>query len=259
MTLATRTWPFVLIALLTGCASAPISTRLPVSWEASPSFGARRVNLVVLHHTGSGSVEAALRNLRDPLAEVSAHYLVGRDGRLIQLVDERARAWHAGRARWGAVADVNSASIGIELDNNGDAPFPEPQIVALLRLLDDLRTRHQLGPLAFVAHGDVAPGRKVDPSARFPWRRLARHGFGLWCDTPVPPPAGFDPVLALQALGYDVRSPEAAAAAFNQRFGDGRGGGLSALDAGRLHCLVLKARDPGADELSTLSAGTGDR
>ncbi len=181
----------------------------------SPNFDARRPNLVVLHHTGSDLVDRALATLTSPERKVSAHYLIGRDGEIIQLVDDRDRAWHAGFSWWGGNTDVNSASIGIELDNDGDEPFADAQIDALLGLLADLKQRYNIPRPNFVSHADVAPGRKVDPSAWFPWKRLAENGFGIWCDAPWPPaPEGFDLALALTALGYSPLTPDASRLSF---------------------------------------------
>ncbi len=208
----------------------------------SPNFGSRRVSLVVIHHTSNGNAAPALRTLTNPLSEVSAHYLITRTGRIVQLVDERDRAWHAGRSRWGAISDVNSASIGIELDNDGQEPYGQPLMAALYRLLEDLRARHQLTALAFVGHADVAPGRKVDPSPLFPWRELAQRGFGLWCDQPYPePPAGFDVALGLQAIGYDLSALDAAAWSFGLHYG-GRLGGVADLDPAHVACIAGAAR-----------------
>jgi len=233
--------------LLAGCAVAPVGSRLPSVWHTSPNHDLRRPNFVIIHHTTSGSTEAGLRSLTDPLRKVSAHYLIGRDGTLYQLVDERRRAWHAGASAWGSHGDINSASIGIELDNDGEEPFPEPQIDALLALLDDLRTRYAIPAANVLGHADVAPGRKADPSRRFPWRRLALQGFGLWCDPPyaATPPA-FDTLTALQALGYDVSRPDAAIAAFRLHFeaDDGSIAPGAAPDAALLACLVERSRMP---------------
>jgi len=174
------------VILLVGAACAPDiqRTTLPSQWQPSPNYSARRPNLVVIHHTGSASVERALATLTDPARGVSAHYVVALDGRILQLVDERMRAWHAGESRWGNETDVNSASIGIELDNDGDEPFPRAQMDALLRLLADVTERHRIPAINVVGHADVAPGRKADPSPWFSWRELAVRGFGLWCDDP---------------------------------------------------------------------------
>lgn len=203
-----------------GCASAPPHNPL-AQWRGSPNFNERRAQLIVLHHTQMDSAQEALRTLQtaNSQGKVSAHYLIGEDGRIYQLVAEDKRAWHAGSGSWGYASDLNSASIGIELDNDGDEPFAEAQIQSLLRLLDDLTRRLGLPRQAILAHGDLAPGRKSDPSARFPWKRLADAGFGLWPrDTLAPPPPGFDPWTALRLIGYDLRDPGAALASFHRRF-----------------------------------------
>lgn len=234
---------FAATVLTSACAPLPERIGHPSEWVASPNHNDRRPTYVVLHHTTNDTAAQALRTLTDPVREVSAHYLVGRDGRIYQLVDERRRAWHAGQSRWGSDADLNSSSIGIELDNNGREPFPDEQIDALLRLLGDLQSRYKIPTENILGHADVAPGRKVDPSAWFPWRRLAQHGFGLWCDPPSPPaPAGFDADLGLQALGYDITRREAAIRAFRLRYVQTTvDGDLTPTDRDLLSCL-LQAR-----------------
>ncbi|MFZ2853606.1 MAG: N-acetylmuramoyl-L-alanine amidase [Rhodocyclaceae bacterium] len=209
----------IVIALLAACAPLPPHSGLPAQWVPSPSFDARRPNLVILHHTSNDTLDRALRTLTTPERKVSAHYLIGRDGRILQLVDEGARAWHAGKSWWGGQTDVNSASLGIELDNSGSEPFADAQIDALLLLLADLRERHRIPAANFIGHADVAPTRKDDPSPLFPWQRLAEQGFGLWCEAPLPAaPAGYDLALALAALGYDPGTPEASRRAFARHF-----------------------------------------
>lgn len=210
----------VLAVLMTACASAPQRSPL-AAWSPSPNHDVRQAQLIVLHHTQMGSFDVALATLKseNDHGKVSAHYLVAEDGRIVQLVDERARAWHAGVGRWGVLTDLNDASIGIELDNDGAEPFAEAQIVALIRLLDDLCTRLAIPRTAVIAHADLAPTRKADPSARFPWSRLAAAGFGEWPRADAPSaPAGFDPVLALALFGYDTADLPAALAAFRRRF-----------------------------------------
>lgn len=226
--------------LLSGCAglSAPEGVR----WQASPNFDERRPNFIILHQTTNAALEPALRTLTDPQRKVSAHYLIGRDGTLIQLVDEKQRAWHAGQSWWGGLTDLNSASIGIELDNTGDEPFAEPQILRLLDLLTELRERHKIPATNVLAHGDVAPRRKVDPSHLFPWERLARAGHGLWCFSPVAAaPLGFDPTLAMQALGYDLSDEIAARRAFRRHFlAEENGEPWRRVDIDLLACLLAR-------------------
>lgn len=210
----------LLLAWLAACTSAPVRNPM-AEWRGSPNHDARRAQLVVLHQTGMDSAEAALLTLRTGNANgrVSAHYLIGADGRLYQLVDESARAWHAGAARWGGIVDLNSASIGIELDNDGQSPFTDAQIDTLLRLLADVTIRLAIPRHLVVGHADIAPARKRDPGVLFPWQRLAAAGFGLWPrEVRRAPPPGFDPWAALRLIGYDLRDPHAARRAFQRRF-----------------------------------------
>jgi N-acetylmuramoyl-L-alanine amidase len=232
-------WTLALLAA--ACAPTPERLGTPgAEWLPSPNFNERRPSYVVLHHTTNDTVERALRTLTDPVREVSAHYVVGRDGKVYQLVDERLRAWHAGRSQWGSDFDLNSASIGIELDNSGDEPFPQSQIDALLRLLADIQTRYRIPAPNFLGHADVSPGRKVDPSAWFPWRLLAEHGFGIWCDPPfAPAPPDFDPMLGLAAFGYDTRNPATAVQAFKLHFVQTDVSPvMTQADNERLYCLL---------------------
>jgi N-acetylmuramoyl-L-alanine amidase len=219
----------VLTLVLSLAACAPVPPRfapgVAVRHVPSPNYDLRRPQYVILHHTTNTSAAQALATLTDPARMVSAHYLVGRDGTIYQLVDERNRAWHAGTSRWGSDEDVNSSSIGIELDNDGFEPYPAVQVDALLALLADIRSRHDIPRENFLAHGDVAPGRKVDPGALFPWKVLADHGFGAWCDMPESSPGpgrGDDEHLSdaalLSVVGYDVSDLDAAIRAFNRHF-----------------------------------------
>ena len=132
--------------------------------------------LIVLHYTAMASAEAAIERLCDRDAEVSAHYLIARGGTITQLVPEDLRAWHAGAGEWAGQGDVNSRSIGIELDNDGASPFPEPLMAALERLLREIMARHGIPPEGVIGHSDMAPGRKTDPGPRFDWLRLERRG-----------------------------------------------------------------------------------
>ena len=232
------------LCALVFAACAPLAQRSPITpeWHPSPNFDDRRANFVILHHTGDDDSATALATLTSPDRRVSAHYLIGRDGKVWQLVAESARAWHAGAARWGTATDLNSMSIGIELDNNGREPYPEGQIDALLSLLADIRTRQSIPRANFLGHGDIAPGRKFDPGILFPWKRLAALGFGLWCDSPQSPaPPDFDARQGLQALGYDVsRAPEALAA-FRRHYRQLESSAEPDLDdKALLQCLLLQ-------------------
>jgi N-acetylmuramoyl-L-alanine amidase len=149
----------------------------------SPNHGDRRgvrPSLVVLHYTAMATAEAALARLCDPGPEVSAHWLIAEDGRVWRLVPEDRRAWHAGAGAWGGCADVNSASVGVELANGGDAPFPAPQMRALEAVLRGTLDRWGIPPAGVIGHACMAPLRKQDPGRRFDWRALARAGLCLW-------------------------------------------------------------------------------
>jgi N-acetylmuramoyl-L-alanine amidase len=132
--------------------------------------------LVVIHYTAMQNAAAALERLCDPQAEVSAHYLIGADGTCWQLVDENMRAWHAGAGAWRGKDDVNSRSIGIELDNRGDHPFSNAQMERLESLLRELLIRWSIPASGVIGHSDMAPGRKIDPGPRFDWQRLVKQG-----------------------------------------------------------------------------------
>jgi len=226
-------------ALLTAC--APLAPRTTMRWQASPSFDQRRPNLVIIHHTTNTTSEQALRTLTSPERKVSAHYLIDRDGSIVQLVDERNRAWHAGKSWWGGITDINSASLGIELDNSGSEPFAGVQIDALLALLADIAQRYPIPAANFIGHADVAPTRKDDPSRLFPWPRLADAGFGLWCAAPLAPaPAGFDLALALAAIGYDPATPEASQRAFRRHYLGSDEAPLAAQENAMAYCLLQK-------------------
>lgn len=241
-----RLLPWLAVAaLLASCAPLLPRGAKGASFVPSPNFDERRPNLVVIHHTSNDTLQQALDTLTSPRRKVSAHYLIGRDGSVLQLVDERERAWHAGVSWWGGLTDVNSASLGIELDNNGREAYAEAQIAALLALLADIRERYRIPAANVVGHADVAPTRKDDPSAWFPWKTLAEQGFGLWCDAPLQPaPDGYDLALALTALGYDPATPEASRRAF--RLHHARGDPPLADDDEKAlaHCLLQKKASP---------------
>ena len=154
--------------------------------RVSPNFGPRRdvdgPDMIVLHYTGMETGEGAEAWLCNPESEVSSHYLVHEDGRIVQMVREADRAWHAGSGSWQGLGDINSSSIGIEIVNpgiEGGLPdFPAQQIDAVIALCRDISARRAIRRERVLAHSDVAPGRKIDPGPRFPWKRLADAGVG---------------------------------------------------------------------------------
>jgi N-acetylmuramoyl-L-alanine amidase len=198
-------------------------TACPAKVHPSPNHGERKdgraVSALVLHYTGMRDAASALHQLCNPAAQVSSHYLVLEDGRILQLVPEERRAWHAGVGSWQGESDMNSASIGIEIVNPGHeygyVPFPQAQVDAVTALCADIVHRWRIRPDRVIAHSDMAPGRKRDPGELFPWDRLAAKGVGLWVE---PHPAGSGrflqrgehgaPIEALQAMlalyGYGI-------------------------------------------------------
>lgn len=196
--------------------------------QLSPNFDERTlpVTIAVLHYTEMKPVETALERLTDPEAKVSAHYLITEEGEVIRLVHEEQRAWHAGRSFWRGVKDVNSASVGIELDHpghaNGYREFAKPQIDALIPLLTRIIKQYDIPRANVVAHSDIAPARKIDPGELFPWDRLASYGLCL----PKPEKLELgDPfqnegafMLALERYGYDITDASKAVEAFQRRW-----------------------------------------
>lgn len=218
----------------------------------SPNWDERAlpVSMVVLHYTEMSGPEPALKKLTDPTSKVSAHYLITEAGEVIRIVDEAKRAWHAGSSYWRGVRDVNSASIGIELDHPGHAhgyrPFADAQMESLVPLLADMTRRHRIPPANVVGHSDVAPRRKQDPGELFDWEMLA--GYGLALPTPKPrirliydEPGAF--FLALERWGYDISDGRAALTAFQRRWRPRRIDGELDGEVGALLFELLLARD----------------
>ncbi len=199
---------------------------------ASANCGPRRdgvrPDMIVLHYTAMPTCAEARARLCDPAAKVSAHWLIGEDGDAEQLVDEALRAWHAGAGAWGAVTDVNSRSIGIELANVGDAPFPEPQMAALERMLAGIMDRWRIAPHRVIAHSDMAPGRKRDPGPRFDWHRLARAGLSVWPGQGGDAKADF--CAAARTFGYPDVPADPLLTAFRLRFRPWADGPEDAID-----------------------------
>lgn len=231
----------------------------------SPNYDARAhaIDLVVLHYTGMQDAEAALRRLTDaepvagaypgpwqdtsidpkaPLGRVSSHYVIDERGAIYRIVDEEKRAWHAGQSSWQGKSGVNSRSIGIEIVNGGHdfglPEFPNPQIEALIALLRDILARRGLDASRVVAHSDIAPGRKLDPGEKFPWRRLAEASVSIWPEpVAMQAPATPDPGAIqreLAAFGYGVEKTgvwddptRLALEAFQRRFRPARVDGVA--------------------------------
>jgi N-acetylmuramoyl-L-alanine amidase len=155
----------------------------------SPNYEARKQghmpDMILLHYTGMQTGEAALQRLCAPDSQVSSHYVVFEDGRIVQCVPEAFRAWHAGASFWAGETDINSCSIGIEIVNPGHEfgypNFPLRQTAAVISICRSIITRR--GPISadrILGHSDVAPARKQDPGEKFPWDLLSESGIGHW-------------------------------------------------------------------------------
>ena len=185
------------------------------TWVSTINFGVRKPNFVVIHHTAQDSLGQTIRTFHSERAGVSAHYVIGRDGKVVQMLNDLYRAHHAGLGKWGSDTDLNSSSIGIELDNNGTTDvWTDAQINSLIALLRYLKDTYKIPQANFIGHMDLAPTRKNDP-ARLPWKKLAEQGFGYWYDDYLEtPPVDFNPALALRIIGYDIKNLDAAIQAF---------------------------------------------
>jgi N-acetylmuramoyl-L-alanine amidase len=212
-------------------------------WVGTPNMGLRRPNYVVIHHTATNNCGETLHEFTTPGGrEASAHYVICEDGTVYHMLNDMLRSHHAGESKWGNTTDLNSSSIGIELNNNGYEPFTGPQINSLTILLDRLKIAYKIPDANFLGHGDVAPTRKEDPNWRFPWKELSEKGFGLWWDdtTGVKVPANFDYKMALRVVGYDVSTLSSAIIAFKRHFMKETKGGMTPAAIKILYTLYRK-------------------
>lgn len=190
-----------------------------VDFMPTVNFNLRKPNFIIIHHTAQDSLAQTIKTFQLQKTQVSAHYTIADDGTVVQMLNEYLRAWHAGAGKWGKNTDINSASIGIELDNNGTEPFSEFQINSLLKLLKALKKEYNIPTANFIGHSDIAPSRKIDPSVLFPWKTLSEQGFGLWQNEELPlVPADFNIEQGLKIIGYDTSNLSAAIIAFKRHF-----------------------------------------
>lgn len=211
---------------------------------ASPNFGDRRggerPGLIVIHYTAMQTCAEARERLCDPLAEVSAHWLISETGQADNLVPEDKRAWHAGAGSWAGRGDVNSRSIGIELANRGNHPFSEPLMTALEHLLAGIMARWSIPAHGVIGHSDMAPDRKADPGPAFDWRRLAINGLSVW---PRVSARVADTLFRQHAIAFgypDEISDEVLLRAFRLRFRPWHQGPLDGIDAAMAEDLAQR-------------------
>ena len=215
---------------------------VPPYFAGTTNFTLRKPNFVVIHHTAQDSVGQTLKTFTLPRTDVSAHYVIGKDGTVYHMLNDHLRAHHAGAGRWGNVTDMNSCSIGIELDNNGTEPFADAQINSLVALLGQLKRTYNIPTANFIGHSDFAPARKTDPSIFFPWKTLAQNGFGLWySDTLAVAPTDLNYLMALRIVGYDVHDTTAAIKAFKRHYMQDTVRHLSTGDLDVIYDLMKKS------------------
>ena len=192
---------------------------ISTEWIGTVNFNLRKPNFIIIHHTAQDSLKQTLKTFTLTQSQVSAHYVIAQDGRVVHMLNDYLRAWHAGNSTWGRNTDINSASIGIELDNNGKEAFSELQINSLMALLTKLKKDYNIPTQNIIGHSDIAPTRKQDPSSLFPWKILAQKQFGIWPDELLEPaPCDFNTEQALRIIGYNTRNLPAAIAAFKLHF-----------------------------------------
>jgi N-acetylmuramoyl-L-alanine amidase len=189
-------------------------------WIGTTNFNLRKPNFVIIHHTAQNSCDQTLKTFTMVRTQVSAHYVICKDGTIHHMLNDYLRAWHGGVGKWGNSTDINSNSIGIELDNNGFEIFNEAQISSLLFVLEKLKKAFNIPAANFIGHEDIAPGRKVDPSMFFPWKQLSDSGYGMWYDdtTDLTIPQDFNSMQALRIIGYDTKDSVAAVKTFKRHW-----------------------------------------
>lgn len=215
----------------------------PQYWVGTTNLSMRKPNFVVIHHTAQKSCEETLKTFTLPRTQVSAHYVICEDGTVHHMLNDYLRAHHAGVGRWGNTTDLNSSSIGIELDNDGAEPFKEPQMQSLYTLLDRLKRAYSIPTANFIGHADLAPTRKNDPNVHFDWKEMANRGFGIWYGdtTNVIVPTDFNALHALRIVGYDIKDSTAAITTFKRKYlQQDKSKTLTAPDKKVLYALMKK-------------------
>lgn len=192
----------------------------PPKWVGTTNFSLRRPNMIIIHHTAQNNCAQTLQTFTKPSKSVSAHYVICEDGTVHHMLHDYLRVWHAGTGKWGNNSDINSSSIGIEIDNNGTETFTEDQMLSLEKLLTHLKTAYKIPQENVIGLADIAPTRKNDPNVTFDWQRLSNLGFGMWYSdtTDVQMPVDFKPLFALKMIGYDIKDTTAVVRTFKRKF-----------------------------------------
>ena len=211
-------------------------------WVGTTNFDLRKPNFVIIHHTAQNSCDQTLRTFTLERTKVSAHYVICKDGTVHHMLNDYLRAWHGGIAKWGNNTDINSSSIGIEIDNNGFEPFEPKQIESLLNLLSILKNKYRIPETNFIGHADIAPTRKNDPNITVPWSLLAQKGYGVWYDpnANISLPNNLSTPYALALVGYDIKDTTAAILAFKRHFRQDSTANITEADKSVLAQLIQK-------------------
>jgi N-acetylmuramoyl-L-alanine amidase len=210
-------------------------------WVGTTNFDLRKPNFVVIHHTAQNACDQTLKTFTLERTKVSAHYVICKDGTVHHMLNDYMRAWHGGIGSWGNITDLNSSSIGIEIDNNGFEPFEPEQISSLLQLLAQLKNKYQIPVDHFIGHSDIAPRRKVDPNIHFPWKTLSEQGYGIWFEPNLNQtlPKGLSITHALSLVGYETKDSIAAILAFKRHFRQDSARLMTSADSSVLAQLIL--------------------
>ena len=192
----------------------------------SPNYNSRRnskIQLIIIHYTALKDTSEALSYLCKKEKKVSSHYLISQNGTVYNLVEDKLRAWHAGRAFWQEMTDINSISIGIELDYNPKGKnnkYSSKMIYSLKKLILKLQKKYKINKNGILAHSDIAPFRKIDPGKNFPWQSLSSSNLVMslkklkkneikimekWFNNNNLNSKKHKTILALSLIGYDTR------------------------------------------------------
>ena len=142
------------------------------------------IKFIIIHYTGMKKESDAIERLQNPKSKVSSHYLIKKNGEILNLIPDLYEAWHAGVSSWKNFRSLNKNSIGVEISNpghqHGYRSFSSKQILSLQRLLKYLIKKYKINNKFVLGHSDISPNRKKDPGEKFPWKKLAKKNLGFW-------------------------------------------------------------------------------
>ena len=166
-----------------------LKMRIKTILNYSPNFNSQKRNFkqikfIIFHYTGMKKESAAIERLTNIQSEVSCHYLIKNNGKIVCMVPDLYVAWHAGLSSWKGFKSLNKNSIGIEISNPGHENtyinFSKKQIQSILYLSKLLIKKYKIKSSNVLGHSDIAPFRRKDPGEKFPWKYLSKSGVGKW-------------------------------------------------------------------------------